>query len=250
MLPTLQIGPLALPVPGLIILGGLWIALSVCERRAIQQGMSSRIFYNMVLISLGIGVLGARLIYVIQYPSAFLASPISLISLNPSLFDPFWGVLIGLLAGIAYGQRKRLHVWSILDILTPGLAVMGVAFNLSHLASGAAFGKPTQLPWGIYMWGEIRHPSQVYATIVAGLILVIVLRIEKSMTALPSGVLFWVFVGMTAAARMFLEAFRGDSTLIFESLRQDQLIAWSVLAISMFGMFKRLRLSPEPAESG
>jgi phosphatidylglycerol:prolipoprotein diacylglycerol transferase len=233
-----------------MILGGLWIALSMSERRAVQHGISSKDFYNLIIVSLGMGALGARLIYVIQYPSAFLASPISIFSINPSLFDPFWGALIGLLAGIAFGQRKHLYVWSTLDVLTPGLAVMSVAINLSHLASGAAFGKPTQLPWGIYLWGEARHPSQVYETFFASLILAIVLFVEKKSTSWASGVLFWAFIGMTAASRLFLEAFRGDSTLILGSLRQDQLLAWIVLAASLYGMFKRMRLSPESVESG
>ena len=250
MLPTLQIGPLALPVPGLVILGGLWIALSVSERRAVQQGLSTNNFYNLVLISLSSGVVGARLVYVLRYPSAFQASPASLISINPQLFDPIGGVVIGLLAGIAYGQRKHFHLWSILDILTPGLAVMGVAFHLSHLASGVAFGKPTQLPWGISSWGEIRHPSQVYETILAGLILAIVLVLEKRAHAWPSGVLFWIFLGMTSASRLFLEVYRGDSTLILGGFRQDQLLAWILLAISLFGLYKRMEFPTERKEPG
>ena len=240
MLPTLQIGPLALPVSGLVILVGFWIALSMCERRAVQQGISSNNYYNLVLLSLGTGVIGARLIYVIQYPSAFQASPISLLSINPSLFDPIGGVVIGLLAGIAYGQRKHIPLWSILDILTPGLAVMGIAIGLSHLASGVAFGKPTQLPWGIALWGENRHPSQVYETILAGLILAMVLVLEKREPAWPAGVIFWIFIGMTAASHLFLGAYRGDSIIILGEFRQDQLLAWIILAISLFGMYKRM----------
>ena len=48
------------------------------------------------------------------------------------------------------------------------------------------------------------------------------------------GILFLTFAALTAAARLFLEAFRGDSTLIFGGLRLAQIIAWVVLAAALF----------------
>jgi prolipoprotein diacylglyceryltransferase len=48
------------------------------------------------------------------------------------------------------------------------------------------------------------------------------------------GLDFLFFAALTAGARIFLEAFRGDSTLIFGDLRLAQVIAWIVLAIALF----------------
>ena len=242
MLPTLQLGPLALPVPGLVILVGLWIALSLSERRAVQKGIASNDFYSLVMISFGVGVIGARLAYVIQYPDAFQASPASLFSFNPRLFDLTAGIAAGLLSGTIYAQRKHFSLWPTLDILTPGLAVMGISLGLSHIASGTAFGVPTRLPWGIDLWGEIRHPTQIYETFMACLILAIVLLLEKSISPRQSGVVFWAFIGMSAASRLFLEAFRGDSTLIFGGIRDAQLFAWLVLGVSLIGVYQRLHI--------
>jgi prolipoprotein diacylglyceryltransferase len=39
---------------------------------------------------------------------------------------------------------------------------------------------------------------------------------------------------LTSAARFILEAFRGDSTLIFGGIRSAQVVAWIVLAVSLF----------------
>jgi phosphatidylglycerol:prolipoprotein diacylglycerol transferase len=123
-------------------------------------------------------------------PLAFENS-IGIVSINPQLFDPTGGIFFGLLAGLIYGHRKHFHFWSIMDILTPGLAVMGVVFGIAHLASGFAFGKPTRLPWGISLWGEIRHPSQVYETFIAGLMLsIILILIKRAMAGHPES-FFW-----------------------------------------------------------
>ena len=39
---------------------------------------------------------------------------------------------------------------------------------------------------------------------------------------------------MTAGARLFLEAFRGDSALVAGGLRVAQLLSWSVLAVCLW----------------
>jgi prolipoprotein diacylglyceryltransferase len=55
------------------------------------------------------------------------------------------------------------------------------------------------------------------------------------------GILFLRFAALTSGARLFLEAFRGDSTLMFGGLRMAQVIAWAVLAISLFLLDRRSR---------
>jgi len=45
---------------------------------------------------------------------------------------------------------------------------------------------------------------------------------------------FLTFSALTAGARLFLEAFRGDSTLIFGGFRLAQVIAWVMLVVVLF----------------
>ena len=171
MLPTLQVGPLSLQVPGLVILIGLWIGLTLSERRARQHGENPAAIYNLVFIVLIAGLVGARLAYALTYSEAFLTNPWSLVSINTGLLDPFAGALIAITAGTIYLMRKQMDIWKMLDAITPLMAVMGIAVGISHLASGTAFGRPTDLPIGIHFWGELRHPTQVYEIIMAALTL-------------------------------------------------------------------------------
>ena len=172
MMPILNIGPLAIQLPGLLILLGLWLGLSLAERHAKSQDVHPNILYNLVFIGLIFGVISARLAYVARYPAIFSATPLSLISLNPGLLDAWGGVAGGMIVTLIYGQRKSLQFWPILDALTPLFLVLFIALGLSNLASGAGFGAPTQLPWGILLWGAIRHPTQIYESLAAILILV------------------------------------------------------------------------------
>jgi phosphatidylglycerol---prolipoprotein diacylglyceryl transferase len=238
MLPMLNIGPLAVQTPGLVLLAGLWIGLTLAERHAHKRGLDPNHLYNLVLICLVVGILGGRVLYAAQYPQAFLANPLSLISLNPGLFDPLAGGAAGLIAGLIYGNRKRLPFWGTLDALTPLFGVMAIAVALSNLASGAAFGAPADLPWAIELWGASRHPSQVYETLAAALILVAVWPGRERAWYRRPGVRFLTFVALTAAARLFLETFRGDSYLLPYGLRSAQLAAWAVLALALVGLRK------------
>jgi phosphatidylglycerol---prolipoprotein diacylglyceryl transferase len=237
MLPSLQLGPLSIQTPGLVLLLGLWLGLSLAERSASRFGIKVNDLYNLVFVALAAGVVGARLVYILRYPTAFTASPISVLSLNPGLLDSAGGLAASLLAGVIYTHRRRIPTWQALDAITPALAVLLLALALAHLASGAAFGSPLDAPWAIRLWGERRHPSQVYEIIAALVILVLIWPGRGLIRSSRPGVYFLSFAALSAGARLFLEAFRGDSTLLAIGLRSAQVIAWVILAASLSGIF-------------
>ncbi len=248
MLPILQIGPLALQTPGLILLLGVWTGLWLSERHAHRHNLEASNLYNLVLVGILFGVIGGRLFFIIRYPEAFIANPASMLSINLSLFDLPGAVLSGLLAALVYGGRKKLPFWQTLDALTPGLAVFAIAVALANLASGNGFGAPTQAPWAIELWGAHRHPSQVYESLAAGSILGYLLIVQRSKRARTPGYDFLVFIALSAGSRLFLDAFRGDSQLLANGFRASQVIAWLVLAASLWLIPRRARAASAPAK--
>lgn len=233
MFPILNIGPLALQVPGLILLAGLWIGLTLAERAAPRHGVHPDKLYNLVFTALVAGILGARLTYAGRFPDAFIQNPAGLISLNPGLLDPLGGLVFAVLGGIIYGQRKGITLWPVLDALAPAFAVMLVALPLANLASGRGFGLETDLPWAIELWGARRHPSQIYEAL-AGLLILAAVWPREARAKTPAGAAFLQFVILAAAARLFLEGFRGDSLTVFDGLRAAQLAAWGILAAALW----------------
>jgi prolipoprotein diacylglyceryltransferase len=240
MFPVVQIGPIALPAPGLILLIGLWMGLVLAERLAPRFRASPNEVYNVVFVSLVSGVVGARISYVVQYHEVFLQSPFNVFSLNPGLLDPVGGVATGLIAALIYGNRKKISWWSTLDAITPFFGVMIVAFGLSNLASGDAFGAETSLPWGIDLWGMKRHPTQIYQILAGCIILVIIWpRTRNSNTVQRApGETFVGFMALSAITWLFMEAFRGDSVVLPNGFRVIQIAAWLVLAVSLWGLGK------------
>src|SRR5512133_1053367 len=132
MLPILQIGPLALPVPELLLLIGFWVGLDLTEKQAERFGVKAGPIYNMALAAVVAGLIGARLVYAAHYPAAFLESPLTLLTPRPQMLDGTGGMVVGLLAGFIYSRVQRLAFWSTLDAVTTLFAVMAVTLGLSH----------------------------------------------------------------------------------------------------------------------
>lgn len=245
MLPIINIGPLALPAPQLIVLVGFWIGLELAEKHAPFFRVDPGKVYNLILVSLVSGLVGARLIYAAQSPAAFLQSPLNLLALRPDMLDATGGWLAAGLAGLIYGRVRQIPLWPMLDALTTLFIGLSVTFGLSHLASGDAFGAPTRLPWAIELWGEQRHPSQVYETLAALLVGIAVWPGGRLSSAARQpgreGLRWWMFLAVTAIARILLESFRGDSLLLWNTLRQAQAFAWVILAISLWQIGRRIQ---------
>ena len=215
----------------ILLLLAIWFGLALVERHAERHKISRDALSNLIYYSLFGYLIGGRLLYVLSNLSAFVQSPLSIFSLNLDLFDPVAGLASAVIVGFVYGSRHKLPLWPTLDALIPFFAMLAVGLSLSHLAAGTAFGSPTDTPWGIELWNDARHPTQIYELIVS-LLIFSLLWFRK--TDAPPGSSFLLFTALTAGARLFLEAFRGDSTLIFGSLRLAQLLAWIVLAITLF----------------
>lgn len=246
MFPTLPLGPLSIRTPGLLLLIGVFLGLSLAERHAARRGILPDRLYTLVFLLALTGLAGARLAFAAQHPAIFRAAPLGLLSLDPALLDPLGGLGTAALAALLVGRRWRLALWPTLDALTPALAVMAVFAGLAHLAAGSAFGAPTSLPWGIPLWGETRHPTQLYQAFGSGLILAGLWR--QFQRAIPPGQLFLKFTALTAGLTLFLEAFRGDSTILPGGLRQTQVLAWLVLALCL-GLLERRRAAVAEGDS-
>ncbi|GAB4462608.1 MAG: hypothetical protein Kow0070_21830 [Anaerolineales bacterium] len=210
----------------ILLIAALWVGLTLAEKRSERHGVSKEQLNNLTFYALIAYVVGGRLLFALSNLSAFSQSPFSVFSPNPDLFDPTSGLVVAILVALIYGQRQRLQLWGALDALTPIFAMLAIGLHLADLAAGTAFGSPTALPWGIDLWNAARHPAQLYE-LLASLLIFGWLWSRKADSS--SGLLFLNFAALTAGARLFLEAFRGDSTLIFGGLRLAQIAAWGIL---------------------
>nr|BAL52732.1 beta-galactosamide-alpha-2,3-sialyltransferase [uncultured Chloroflexota bacterium] len=216
----------------MLVLLAAWVGLSLSERR-LKVPITASDLNDLVFYSLLGYLLGGRLFDALENLPQVQLAPLSLFSLQ-GMFSP-WGAWLSaiLVAGI-YLSRRRLPLWETLDSLVPFFATLLVGLSLANLASGDGFGRETSVPWAWELWGARRHPSQLYELIAATLTLGIVLRLNNA----APGALFWRFLALTSGWVLFLQAFRGDSHFLPGGLRMEQVLAWGVLALSLWRIGK------------
>ncbi|GAB4419799.1 MAG: hypothetical protein Kow002_07720 [Anaerolineales bacterium] len=230
----------------ILVVIAIWLGTLLSDKRAHRHGIRPSALEKLTFYPLMAFIIGGRLLYVVENIASFTQSPLDIFSLNLELFDLWGGLIVAVLTAFVIGYRANLPFWPVLDALTPVFAVTLVGVNLANFASGQAFGRETTLPWAIEMWGAARHPSQLYATL-ASLLTLGLLWFQK--TDSPPGIHFLTFSALTSGWTLFLEAFRGDSTLIFGGLRSAQAIAWLVLALSLF-LIDNIQSEPMDTRSG
>lgn len=234
MLPILQIGPLAIQLPGLLLIVGVWLAYLLLEREARRRALPEKELSNMFFYALVAGIVGARLGYALQFIDIYISDPLGLISLNPNTLSLREGIVFGLLVAFLYGNRKGFQFLPTLDVFTPSLALFSVFLGFAHLSSGDAFGAQTDLPWGIELWNAVRHPSQIYEIALAVIIFLVILRLRNQNPF--NGFLFLVYISLASASALLLGAFRGDSMIIFNTVRLDQFVALLLLLAALIGL--------------
>ncbi len=212
----------------ILLLLATWIGLTLAEKRTDRYGVSKEDLNNITYYGLIAFVIGGRLSFVLQNLPAFIKSPLGIFSINPDIFDAPGGLAAAIIAAVIYGQRRGLQLWNTLDSVTPFFAVLSIGIGLSHLAAGTAFGMETDVVWGIDLWNATRHPTQIYE-IAASLLIFGLVWLQKQNP--HPGVLFLTYAALTAVTQLIIQAFRGDSTLILNGLRQGQIIAWVALAV-------------------
>ncbi len=234
MYPILQIGPLAIQLPGLLLLAGLWIGAQLAERETTRYKLDPGLISNMIFIALAAGIIGARLGYAFRYLDLYLSEPLNFLALNPNTLSTMDGVAVGLIAAIIYAQRKGLSLLPTMDALTLGAAVFAIFVALAHLSSGDAFGAPTTVPWAVELWGADRHPTQIYELLFTVGVMLVILQMRK--TKFFSGFTFTLFIALSSISRLVLEDFRGDSLIIFGSIRGAQLISFAVMICALIAL--------------
>ena len=168
------VGPLKIRWYGLMYVIGFVIAWFLARYRA-RKGASiieldqvdDLIFYCM----LGV-ILGGRLGYVFFYGfDTLVRDPLYLFRITEGGMS-FHGGLAGVMVAMwLYAKKIGVGMFSVWDFVAP-LAPLGLFFGrLGNFINGELWGKPTDVPWGFEVGGQVLHPSMLYEALLEGLVL-------------------------------------------------------------------------------
>ncbi len=189
-------------------------------------------------------ILGARLGYVLFYdenPLYYLAHPWQIF--NPVQNGQFVGIsglsYHGAIAGLMvalwlFSRRESIRFWAMVDVAAVSGSAGYVFGRLGNFFNQELIGRVTEVPWGIYAEGALRHPSALYEAFLEGIVVFVVLTLLYRKRTFD-GQMAALYGMLYTAARFVAEFWRQpDAQLGFIAF--GWLTMGQLLSLLMFGV--------------
>ena len=235
------IGGLTIYVWGLMASIGFLTALIISLKEAKRKNISQEIVWDLVLIILLGVIIGSRGCYVLWHWDEFKDNFTKIFFLWEGGLSSVGGIILAGAAGLLYARYRKLNIWKIADLLTPGIISAVIFTRIGCFLVGSHVGKITDLFWGReYFDGTIRHPVALYFTVSAVVLFLITWCLRKRLK--KDGLLFLIFIACYLAVRFFIDFTRCDDLLLICENRSHGLTysQWVFLAL-LFPVLKVLR---------
>ncbi|PIP17903.1 MAG: prolipoprotein diacylglyceryl transferase [Parcubacteria group bacterium CG23_combo_of_CG06-09_8_20_14_all_35_9] len=251
-----RIGPMEIYSWGVMIAIGYIVGLFLALKEAKRQGIPQTNIYNLSFCILLGAMIGARLCYVLLNLKTFILEPFKIFFLFEGGMTSYGGFIGATLAGFIYVRCTRLNFWKIADICALAGALGLAIGRVGCFLNGCCFGRQTHLPWGIIyseesLAGEVGlgnvpiHPTQLYMSLNAFLIFIILYNLKKRKKF--DGFLFLSFLILYSLGRFLIDSFRpwqpSDYILSppFRGLSLSHLVCMVIFVVSGLLLWKRYK---------
>ena len=143
---------------GMMLFVGFSTATWLAARRAASVGIDPEVIWDMIMWLLIPGIVGARIIYLMQYGDIVFAgkSGAQLIMAAVALWDGgivFYGCVIGGSVGLyVYSRKRQIPILELADVVAPSLFI-GLGFGrIGCFLYGCCYGAACSLPWACLLY--------------------------------------------------------------------------------------------------
>lgn len=216
---------------GILIAFGMLTAVLLACRRAHYHGISDEDVLDTCLWMLPIGVIGARLYYVL-FNHSYYHSLYDVINIRGGGLAIHGGIIFGIITVIFVCRHKGINPLNMMDLFMPCLALGQAIGRWGNFFNGEAHGGPTDLPWAIVVDGVRVHPTFLYESIWC-LILFIALSWFDKNKRTAMGQTLSLYLIFYSIERFLVEALRTDSLMI-GPFKQAQVISICAILLGIF----------------
>lgn len=210
-------------------------------------------FENLNLVLILSVILGGRLGYVLFYnPAYYLSHPLEILATWTGGMS-FHGACIALLlSGWLFCRKYQIDFWQAADIYGATIPIGLGLGRIGNFINGELFGRATDVPWGMIFpdgGGIVRHPSQLYESLLEGLLLFLLLWSQKhrpwqNRRLWPHGSILALFLIGYGIMRMIVEGFREPDPQIgflFGFITMGQTLSLFMVAGGLFFWIIRIQ---------
>ncbi len=218
-------------------------AVYLVGRWAPMRGIDPDAIYSIAIWAIIGGIVGARLIHVIDNWTFYSNSPGQIIAIWSGGIAIWGGILGGLLGGAAYALIAHHPVGIIADLTAPALLFVQSIGRIGDFANGEHCAKATDFALG-FIWTNPSSDAQIcdngvgiavqpviaYEMIWNMLALIVVWRLRGKIR--PAGMLFAVYLALYSLGRFAISFAREDKIWAL-GMQEAHYIALLVLAITV-----------------
>ena len=222
---------------GVIIAVGFLLAVIYAVKNAKDFGLTEDDVIDTLIWAVPLGIIGARLYYVIFYRDAAGANPYfdgfndlrDIIAIWEGGLAIYGGVIGGVIGLVIATRMKKISSRAMLDTVAFGLLIGQAIGRWGNFTNREAHGTETMVPWRMGLVYSYKtffyHPTFLYESLwnVLGFLLMhFVLKKRRKF----DGQLFLCYLAWYGLGRLFIEGLRTDSLYVGSTnLRVSQLLA-------------------------
>jgi phosphatidylglycerol:prolipoprotein diacylglycerol transferase len=248
--PTLiELGPLTIRWYGLLIASAVLIGVSLSQYLAKRRNVNPDLLGDLAIWLVLAAIPSARLYYVLFEWEQYAQRPDQIIAIWNGGIAIHGAILGGTLATIIFARIQKISVWQLADLVVPSLILGQAIGRWGNFFNSEAFGRPTNLPWKLYIPPQQRpsgftnveyfHPTFLYESLwnlmVFGLLMTLFFRDLKRKPRLKVGTLALVYMVAYSSGRVWIEGLRTDSLMV-GPLRMAQIVSLSAIALGLIGL--------------
>ena len=214
---------------GVIIAAAMVLAVIIVYKRAPIHDIPSEKTLDFILIAVPMGVIGARLYYVVFDWSFYAGDIHKIINIRQGGLAIHGGLIFGFLTAILLCWLWNVKALNLFDLVAPAIALAQSIGRWGNYFNQEAHGGPTNLPWAISVDGQMVHPTFLYESIWCFLLFLLLLYVDNNRKF--QGQTFLLYGMLYSVERFLVEALRTDSLMI-GPFKQAQVL--SVLVFIVF----------------
>lgn len=257
---ALSFGGLEIRWYGVIIALGILIAMTLATKESERKGLGSDFVVDMMFWVLPIGIIGARIYYVLFELPYYLENPGEIIQIWNGGIAIYGALIAGILTIYFYTKKKGMSFALTLDILAPAVLIAQAIGRWGNFMNQEAHGAEVsrsflenlQLPAFIInqmnIAGIYYHPTFLYESLWSLIGFILILFLRKKGKVLREGEVLLTYIMWYSFGRFFIEGMRTDSLYLFDLIRVSQLLSLVLFfgAAIVWAYRRRNNYPPDP----
>lgn len=226
------------------ILLAMLTASFLIYKEAKKKHINEEILINLIFYGIIIGIIGARLYYVIFNFNYYINNLLEIFMIWKGGLAIHGGIIAALIFLIIYCKKNKINIMLLLDIIVIGLIIAQAIGRWGNFFNQEAFGRITsfenlqklKLPNfiidGMFINGYYREPTFLLESLFSsvGFIILIILRKIKKLKVGQLSSFYLIWYGII---RFIIESLRSDSLMLF-NFKVAQLVSLLFIFAGIF----------------